>query len=212
MKLKHLSLLLFVPLLLVFTYNLPFVRSRLDWRITEWRAKIKYALSPPEQVVFQPRQQAEAQPTSGTLLAPSPTATVLSVTPTPTQGLRSLPTTIPTATATPLPTTIQLKGVRYERQGWNNCGPATLAMALSFWGWKGDQYKIAPITKPNPQDKNVMPYEITEYVNSETDYRAISRAAGDLELLKRFIASGFPVMIEKGFEGVSFEAGWAITN
>ncbi len=209
-KKKYLFLLLFVPILLVFTYNLPFVRSRLDWRITEWRAKIKYALSPPEQVMFQPKQQSEAQPTglpTGSLLTSSPTATIPPGTPISTQVLQLPLTSVPTATPTPLPEYIQIKGVRYERQGWNNCGPATLAMALSFWGWEGDQYKIAPFTKPNAQDKNVMPYEMTDYANSETEYRSFSRSAGDLALLKRLIASGFPVIIEKGFEGAKFD-GW----
>ncbi len=206
MKKKCLFLLL-LPELLFFTYNLPFVRSRLDWRITEWRAKIKYALSPPEQAMFQPKQQAEVQAASSPTLSASPTATLPPAFPTATSETRLLPITAPTATPTPLPEAIQLKGVRYERQGWNNCGPATLAMALSFWGWKGDQYKIAPITKPNAQDKNVMPYEMTDFVNSETEYRALSRSAGDLALLKQFIANGFPVIIEKGFEGAKFD-GW----
>ena len=209
-KQRQTLLLLFLPMLAVLVYNLPLVKSRLDWRLTEWRAELKYFLSPPEQVVFQPMQQANVQPTitePRIQSAPSITTTLPQVTPTPGPSITAAVSALPTTTPTLLPQSIQLTGVRYERQGWNNCGPATLAMALSFWGWKGDQYKIAPLTKPNTQDKNVMPYEITDYVNSETDYRALSRAAGDLPLLKRLIASGFPVMIEKGFEGVKFD-GW----
>ncbi len=80
-------------------------------------------------------------------------------------------------------------------------------MALSYWGWDGDQYQIAPYTKPNDRDKNVMPYEMMEYVNERTELRAISRLAGDSNLLKRFVAAGFPVVIEKGFEGADFD-GW----
>lgn len=157
--------------------------------------------------MFQPKQQAELQASSSPTLSAPPTATPRPATPTKEAETTLLPTTPPTATPTPLPGSIQLKGVRYERQGWNNCGPATLAMALSFWGWKGDQYKIAPITKPNAQDKNVMPYEMTDFVNAETEFRSLSRSAGDLALLKQFIASGFPVIIEKGFEGPKFD-GW----
>jgi tetratricopeptide (TPR) repeat protein len=52
-----------------------------------------------------------------------------------------------------------------------------------------------------------MPYELAEYVESQTDLQAVARVGGDLELLKRLLAAGFPVMIEKGFEGGSFE-GW----
>jgi hypothetical protein len=49
----------------------------------------------------------------------------------------------PTATATLLPTPIPVKvvlgGIVHEYQQFNNCGPANLAMALSYWGWQGDQ-------------------------------------------------------------------------
>jgi tetratricopeptide (TPR) repeat protein len=80
-------------------------------------------------------------------------------------------------------------------------------MALSFWGWEGDQRPVASFTKPNWEDKNVFPYELEAFVEQETDLRMIVRAAGDLETLKRFIAAGFPVVIEKGFETASVE-GW----
>jgi len=80
-------------------------------------------------------------------------------------------------------------------------------MALSYWGWKGDQYAIASLTKPNPRDKNVMPYEMADYVETQTDLKVISRVGGELDLLKRFVAAGFPVIIEKGFEDPKFD-GW----
>jgi len=32
-----------------------------------------------------------------------------------------------------------LNGIIHHFQTWNNCGPANLAMALSFWGWEGNQ-------------------------------------------------------------------------
>lgn len=80
-------------------------------------------------------------------------------------------------------------------------------MALSYWGWQGDQYDIAPLTKPNPRDKNVMPYELADYVAAETPFKVVSRVGGDVELLRRFLAAGLPVIVEKGFEGPDFE-GW----
>jgi tetratricopeptide (TPR) repeat protein len=80
-------------------------------------------------------------------------------------------------------------------------------MGLSFWDWDGDQRPVAEYTKPNPRDKNVMPYELVDFVNSQTDLRALTRDGGDLELLKTLIAAGFPVILEKGFEGYGFE-GW----
>jgi len=48
-------------------------------------------------------------------------------------------TPLPTPTSTPIPNTVRLTGVRHEYQKFNNCGPANLSMALSYWGWEGDQ-------------------------------------------------------------------------
>ncbi|RIK32555.1 MAG: hypothetical protein DCC56_01725 [Anaerolineae bacterium] len=185
-------------------YNLPPVRERLDWRVAELMASIKYAISPPEQIVFVPEE-------SGLLETPTPRLSPTALSSSPTARIPSteisVSTPSPTATLKPLPSTTQLEGFRHEFQTWNNCGPATLAMALSFWGWDGDQRPIAEFTKPNSRDKNVMPYELTAYVEEETNFEVIYRVGGEIELLKRFLASGFPVIIEKGFEGPGFE-GW----
>ena len=47
-------------------------------------------------------------------------------------------------------------------------------------------------------DVNVMAYELVDYVNDYTSLKALWRVGGDLELLKRLIAAGFPVIAEKG--------------
>jgi tetratricopeptide (TPR) repeat protein len=88
----------------------------------------------------------------------------------------------------------------HEYQQFNNCGPANLAMALSFWGWQGDQRDTRAFLRPNLQvdDKNVSPEEMVAYVQHFTALRALTRVGGDLDLLKRLIAAGFPVLIEAG--------------
>ena len=63
------------------------------------------------------------------------------------------------------------------------------------------------LPSPIPRDKNVMPYELADYVETQTDLQVISRVGGELDLLKQFGAAGFPVIIEKGFEGLDFD-GW----
>jgi len=85
----------------------------------------------------------------------------------------------------------------------NNCGPATLSMALSYWDWQGDQRDTRLVLRPNfatVDDKNVMPAEMEQFVEQETGLQAIVRVGGDIEMLKRFVAGGFPVIIEKGFQ------------
>ena len=92
--------------------------------------------------------------------------------------------------------------MRYEYQKFNNCGPANLAFALSFWGWKGSQMDTRAYLRPDQavDDKNVNPSEMVDYVVSQTAYKALARMGGDLSLLKALIAAGFPVLIEKGHE------------
>jgi tetratricopeptide (TPR) repeat protein len=91
----------------------------------------------------------------------------------------------------------------HDYQRMNNCGPATLATLLSYWGWQGDQYVTRQYLRPNHavvDDKNVMPTEMVDFIESQTNLRAVVRVGGDAHTLKRLIAAGFPVMVEKGFQ------------
>jgi len=187
-------------LLAAFAYNQPFVQERIGWRISVLLAEIKYALSPPEEAVFTPNPTVAAM-VQATMAAFTPTAT-----PTPSMTLTPGPTHTPTVTPTttleptPIPASVQLDGIRHEYQKYNNCGPANLSMALSFWDWEGDQRDTAAFLKPIQDDKNVMPYEMAAYVEEQTSLNVIVRVGGDLELIKRFLAAGFPVLVEKGFD------------
>lgn len=194
-KRRFLFGLIAVIILGAFLLALPPVWSRVAFHAQQIYAEIKYKLNPPEQIVFTPAQ---------TGLGVTSTATV-AATNTP-QAATPEPSATPTLTPTPLPASAFLKGVKAEPQAWNNCGPATLSMYLSYWRWAGTQLDIAPVVKPNDRDKNVMPYELQNYVLNNTEYQAIVRVGGDVQTLKTLINAGFPVMIEKGFD-VSGE-GW----
>ncbi len=196
--------LLVVVLLALIVYFLPPVHERLAWRVDEVRADIYYFFNPPEQNAFSPQQQAEMQAVvnqTQTAIAPTLTATLVP-TLTTTNYISPTPTQTPTATPTPtpIPDAVRLEGVVYEKQHFNNCGPANLSMALSYWGWEGDQTITAQYLKPNSKDRNVMPYEMVDFVRTQTEYSAILRYGGDLDILKKFIAAGFPVLIERGFK------------
>jgi tetratricopeptide (TPR) repeat protein len=160
--------------------------------------QINRALNPPEEVIFVPQEQVDAI-VDATLTAMAPTAGVTS-TPAPTG------TPLATATAslvpTPIPGSISLSGIRHEYQQFNNCAPASLSMVLSYWGWTGSQYETRAYLRPGFEidDKNVNPFEIVDYVEKSTSYDALWRVGGDLTLLKRLVAAGFPVLIEKGLD------------
>jgi len=114
-----------------------------------------------------------------------------------------------TPTITPIPTGVTLTGFKHEYQLFNNCGPASLAINLSYWGWQGSQKNTAAFLKPNQDDKNVSPHELYEFLLTQK-FDAYIRMNGDVTTLKRFIAAGYPVLVEKGFNCGKGEhcSGW----
>lgn len=190
--------------LMVGLYFVPPIHDRLHWRLLNIWADIYYFFNPIGGSAFSPGQQAQMEEIVNqtlTALAITPTETIEpSSTPTNFVTFTSTPSPSPTPTSTPLPESFLLEGVKYEKETFNNCGPASLSMLLSFWGWNGNQAITGEWLKPNWQDRNVMPYEMLDYVQSETNLKGLIRYGGDLEILKTFIANGFPILIERGFE------------
>lgn len=120
------------------------------------------------------------------------------------------PQTVST-TAAALPPFYQLQNVRYEPQQWNNCGPATLTNALSFFGYQNNQTRAADWLKPHYEDKNVSPNQLAEFVNTqvtELPVHAKVRYGGTRERLQQLIANDFPVIIEKGYDPEPHDLGW----
>jgi tetratricopeptide (TPR) repeat protein len=191
-------------------YNVPFIHKKLAWRVDNLRLSIIYFFDPPQNTTFHPTEQFLPTPTLG-FPAVTPTKT-------PTQLPTELAT--PTITSTPPPSSVVLANIHFVDQmnRYNYCGPANLAMALKYWGWTGDpnqpllepRDQIGTVVKPGENnlnksfvdrgntDVNVMPYELVDFVNEHTAYKALFRYGGDADLLKRLIAAGFPVITEKG--------------
>jgi tetratricopeptide (TPR) repeat protein len=110
------------------------------------------------------------------------------------------PTVMPTATPWPVPVAARMTGFTHHYQEWNNCGPATLTMALTYFGLFHSQQQTGNALRPNPEDRNVTPEEMADYVNNQTDLKAISRVNGNLDLLRRLLANNIPVIIEVGID------------
>lgn len=55
-----------------------------------------------------------------------------------------------------------------------------------------------------------MPYELADYVRDNTEFDAIIRYGGEIDLVKRLIAAGLPVVIEKGYYERDYtgKVGW----
>ncbi len=146
-----------------------------------------------------------APPVSNGTATPPPTPTPLppaesyasSLAPTPTAAATLPP---PTATPWPVPAAARMGGVTHVFQEWNNCGPATLVMALSHFGLVYSQRDTAAALRPNQEDRNVTPQEMASFVNGQDGLRAVARINGDLDLLRRLLANDVPVIIEIGFD------------
>lgn len=121
---------------------------------------------------------------------------------TPLQGAGS---TIPQANVLPIAPSVALRGVKQDYQKWNNCGPTTLEMDLSYFGRTDTQSEIAAFLKPNPDDRNVRPDEMAAYV-SKTPLESTIRINGTLDRLKMLLSNNLPVIVETAL--VKQPQGW----
>jgi uncharacterized protein YvpB len=179
------------------------------------RTQIRYMINPPDEAVFQPSEQTQLdiavtammQTLQATMTTQPEMAAVATMTP------QSGPTLKPTITTTPLPANMMLTSVKYEHQHGrlNYCGPANFSMALTYWGWNGNRDVVGKAVKPSEKDKNVMPYELQDFIaDNVPGMTSVIRYGGDIDTLKRMISAGFPVVVEKGIYelDVNGKYGW----
>ena len=192
-----------IVVVLIIAVNLvllaPPLRNRAEYLFVRLQSEIK-KLRPHAQYVPTPAPTATTNASSGAAPAtPTPTyALAFTHTPTATpQVVRQTATPLPTPTM--LPSSVQIENECHEPQGWNNCGPATLAMALRFYGWTGDQYAVAGDTKPDKNDKNVSPDEMVAYARAQEGIEARMGVAESTDVLKLLLSNGFPVVVETWF-------------
>ena len=164
--------------------------SPVNWRLKVLQAEVRDALFPHPETLPAPAQAPRI------VLIPHATPTALPAV----RPIEPTKVSLPTISPTPaLPEKLELTGFMHQYQTWNNCGPATLTTALSYFGRSERQAEAADFLKPDSDDKNVSPDEMAAYVR-RLGYGATVRVGGTLGQVKQLIASGFPVILEKGFE------------
>src|SRR5512139_505087 len=177
-------------LLAVLVYQIPYVKSAVDWRAEKLGLYVKNVVNPPGPVPT--ALPVTPHPSSPASPLPSPVASPL-----PSGSPSPVPSPLPSPTLAPLPPQASLQSPPYEKQAPNNCGPATLSMALHMYGWEGSQEDIAAQIKPVLQDRNVNPEELIYYVRNNAGWLNMEyRVAGTIEQLKRLLAARYPVIIE----------------
>ncbi len=170
-------------------------------------SRIYYRLNPPTENEFGPSQQGTiSADVLATLTAMAPT-----VTPEPTatdvqQAAVATEMPTPTNTPIPVPASFALDGMGLEYQTMNNCGPANLSMNVTYWGWTTNQHITEDALKTHKDDRNVMLQEMLEFVKANTNLQAQLRYGGEIEVIKRLLSGGFPVLLERGH--TDEEDGW----
>ena len=191
-------LFLFLAALVILVATLPLsgiaipgarrIASMIDRIPQPWKpARPTHVLAPEVDVAVAGAPAAAAAPAAG---AVQPAASVPAPAP-------AAPAIHP-ALAAPLPASFRQENFRHQYQTWNNCGPATISMALSHFGRPEQQVHAAAFLKPNANDKNVGPDELVAYARS-VGLRADLIMAGDMNRLKRLVANDIPVVIQTWF-------------
>jgi tetratricopeptide (TPR) repeat protein len=168
----------------------PAFQERAGWHLNAWAIRLRTWFNPPEAVSFSVEDSQDG--------LEEPFVDVLSETPVPIDS-RVDEKLDADPDFPPNPSSFLLEGGSYfsQHNRWNYCGPASIATLLSFWGWEGDHDAAASGLRTYSQDKNIMLYEMVDFAR-EQGFGALERVGGDLEVVKRLIANGYPVIVEKG--------------
>jgi hypothetical protein len=181
----------------------PVIQEKAGWHLSQWMGQIRLWINPPAEVNFAGALQDKAvvDPLAIQQVGDSQTGPAIPEDTDQTVYIFD-----------PVPLAYSITGGMYfsQHNHWNYCGPANIAMALSYWGWNGTHDDAAKVLRTYNLDKNVMPYELADYARNEAGMGAIIRVGGDLDTLKRLIAAGFPVIVEKGphFRDIQYQITW----
>lgn len=104
----------------------------------------------------------------------------------------------PPPTVSPTPT-LSLTGFRHAWQTWNNCGPATLSMQLSYFGSPLTQEDIRKVLRHHPDDKNVNLDELAAFARGQ-GLQAAVLFDGNADTLRQWLNAGIPVLVETWLE------------
>ena len=94
-----------------------------------------------------------------------------------------------------LPAKADVGPMRHLWQTLNNCGPASVVMALSTFGIDADQEEARLALRGPDVRRGMGPGGVGPWVTSLYDLRSVSRLNGTIDLMKHFVANGFAPMV-----------------
>ena len=105
--------------------------------------------------------------------------------------------------ANTLPAKADVGPMRHLWQSLNNCGPASVVMALSTFGIDADQEEARLALRGSDVRRGMGPGPVDPWVNRLYGLHAVSRMNGTIDLIKRFVASGYAPMVTQWMQDPS---------
>lgn len=106
----------------------------------------------------------------------------------------------PTVAVKSTPASYVLPSHGFISQTFNNCGPATLSMVLSYYGKTVHQDDLGARMRPyqhptgDNDDKSIFADEFEQYAQ-EYGFEALARPNGTIEMLQELVANDIPVVV-----------------
>lgn len=94
-----------------------------------------------------------------------------------------------------LPARADVGPMRHLWQTLNNCGPASVVMALSTFGIEADQEEARLALRGPDVRRGMGPGPVDPWVNRLYGLRSVSRMNGTIDLMKHFVVNGFAPMV-----------------
>jgi predicted double-glycine peptidase len=132
-------------------------------------------------------------------VAPSGVLAAAPAAATPSPRLR--PTAVPVVVARSVPVAAtpawaSLGPLEHIAQTLNNCGPASVAEVLNYWGVNRSQGQVQAFLRPDGNPNGMLPYGVPSYARS-LGFGAILGTAGSRALIKALVASGIPPIVNQ---------------
>ena len=165
------------------------------------------------QAVVQPRQAVE--PAAALGLAPDVTAPLAAGEPAAEAAAPASPTPeIVASSAPPAPaegpaptvaaTKAMLGPLEYIPQTLNNCGPASIAEVLAFWGVNRSQAEVQSVLRGDGNPYGMTPAGVPAYVAS-LGMDAVLGTGGTRDTIKTLLRAGFPVIVNQTVSDTDLE-------
>lgn len=100
----------------------------------------------------------------------------------------------PTVPLNPQPAAKRIGPLTFISQTLNNCGPASVAEVLDYYGIKRTQAQVASVLRPTLPDYGMSLYGVPFYAES-VGLRGVGGVNGTDELIKAFVANDLPVIV-----------------